>query len=544
MGVPGFFAWLLKNKNEYKTKMLITNKMVKKVKYLMMDINCLLHPCVSYIIDLYEKGLIDELNKDVLNRELLELFIWEKIQLSIDQMICIINPEILYLAVDGVAPMGKITQQRQRRYKYLYDASTTSFDKLFEKKPVSSIELTPGTKFMERLNNKFNEYVAHLNKSRLKCIYSSFMEEGEGEHKILQYIKNNVEKDKTIIIYGLDADLLFLSLIPGKSYDIYVMREEVFFKKFGESVKEEVYNDKNKYSLKREREKIQSYNYVEIRELHELINNLHIETNDFIIICFLIGNDFIPSILTLDIKSGGLDKIIDAYSKIKHKFKHDALKSIYNTSENKIVINHKFLKSLFTELLWTENNVWNKDKNFISDKKFIAEYNKLCLGEMFNIEFLNVPFTSSTEYISYYKGTDNIYNDNSSIVQHYINGIVWCTHYYFNKCISWKWSYPYMIAPLIKDIINYYPKKIILSIDKCKLIPVEQLILVIPKLLHKYVIDKDILEKFNKLHNIGYMFPTYYNIDVRKEKMYWKTLVNIPNVDYDEYITEIKLLNI
>ena len=37
MGVPGFFAWLLKNKKKLSTKKLIINEIDKKIKYLMID---------------------------------------------------------------------------------------------------------------------------------------------------------------------------------------------------------------------------------------------------------------------------------------------------------------------------------------------------------------------------------------------------------------------------------------------------------------------------------------------------------------------------
>ena len=36
---------------------------------------------------------------------------------------------------------------------------------------------------------------------------------GEGEHKLLQYIRNN-KQIYNYVIYGLDADLIFLALCP------------------------------------------------------------------------------------------------------------------------------------------------------------------------------------------------------------------------------------------------------------------------------------------------------------------------------------------
>ena len=58
MGVPGFFKWLKDNKKKLRSKNLIRDSINKKVKYLMLDTNCLLHPCVKSIKDNLKKDTI------------------------------------------------------------------------------------------------------------------------------------------------------------------------------------------------------------------------------------------------------------------------------------------------------------------------------------------------------------------------------------------------------------------------------------------------------------------------------------------------------
>ena len=67
-----------------------------------------------------------------------------------------------------------------------------------------------------------------------KIIVSTSNEEGEGEHKIFKYIRDNptFHKNHTTLIYGLDADLIMLSLnhLPI-SRNIFLFRETPEFVK-------------------------------------------------------------------------------------------------------------------------------------------------------------------------------------------------------------------------------------------------------------------------------------------------------------------------
>ena len=81
----------------------------------MLDTNCLLHPCMANILERYKNGEI-KINDNNKIREELEFHIWNKIEEYIDDIIDKVDAENIYIAIDGVAPIGKILQQRQRRY--------------------------------------------------------------------------------------------------------------------------------------------------------------------------------------------------------------------------------------------------------------------------------------------------------------------------------------------------------------------------------------------------------------------------------------------
>ena len=61
MGVPGFFAWLLK---KHKKSNIITSDIKTPVNILYIDTNCLIHPQCFKVLNFYNNTLaIDKLDK-------------------------------------------------------------------------------------------------------------------------------------------------------------------------------------------------------------------------------------------------------------------------------------------------------------------------------------------------------------------------------------------------------------------------------------------------------------------------------------------------
>lgn len=576
MGVPGFFKWLLDI--EKKNKNLIRCGINKKIKYLMLDANCLLHPCVNHVIQKIKSNNVN--NKHNYSRVKVEEEIWELITNRIDEMINTLQPEILYIAIDGVVPISKILQQRQRRHKYYYDNDIASKNEICNDiYPISSIELTPGTDYMERIHLKMIEYLKK--KKKIKYIYSSYHEEGEGEHKILKYIKTNIKDNDAIVIYGLDADLLFLALSAmittkdtcTEGIDMYIMREKPVFQN-----KEVDLDDSSNTE----------YNYVEIKELYNVISNttINIPVPDFIVICYLIGNDFMPHLLTITFKKKGLDKLINAYENVIKKIGKDKT-IVEKNKDSMFAINYDFLHELFIEIQYTERNIWRNinrpyrhtetngskgpyrhtETNGSIGPKRHTETNGSKghtgsngpAGPMVNtITEDKIEFKDENEYYNHYLGINELEinkNTKKYIVLKYIEGIEWCMNYYLNNRNSWSWGYSYPIAPLIQDIITYFPYQPHQpnigkdgstkgGYDGRLLCPMEQLILAIPRETYKYVLSTELIDKLRENKIIGYMFPLSYSIDINKDDLYWKCPVSIPTVDYDEYIREIKKIDI
>ena len=181
MGIPVYFKTLI---SDYGDSILHKDR-YDDINYFFFDLNCLIHPCA--------RGLNNEI--EIINKILDE----------IDKLIEYTNvKDIIYIAIDGVAPKMKMRQQRMRRYK-------SALERKYNNVSWNTNAISPGTKFMKSLNYSLKKHVCKYK----NIILDDSDNRGEGEHKILNYIRNNILKGK-ICIYGLDADLIQLALVSHK----------------------------------------------------------------------------------------------------------------------------------------------------------------------------------------------------------------------------------------------------------------------------------------------------------------------------------------
>ena|SRR5271166_2692968 len=110
MGVPGFFAWLLR---KYQNSNIVSEKINDEIDTLYLDANCLYHPQCHKVLDHYNNTLsVDQLEDKMISR----------ILQYVDFIINLVNPrKHTFIAVDGVAPLAKMNQQRKRRFRALKD---------------------------------------------------------------------------------------------------------------------------------------------------------------------------------------------------------------------------------------------------------------------------------------------------------------------------------------------------------------------------------------------------------------------------------------
>ena len=278
----------------------------------------------------------------------------------IDRLFAMVRPrKLLYMAIDGVAPRAKMNQQRSRRFRAAQEAKEKEEeeDKLREKLRKEGIKvpdkvkseafdsnvITPGTPFMGRLSAALQYYV-HLRLNTdpgwrgVKVIMSDASVPGEGEHKAMHYIrqqrgKKGFDPNTRHVVYGLDADLIMLALATHEP-NFWILREVVFQKNAPEpdvpSARDQILagpDARPKPAIARK-----PYQLLSVAVLREyLALDLQPMTagghraecpfvfdpervyDDFVFMCFFVGNDFLPHSPTLEIREGAIDLIMTIY---------------------------------------------------------------------------------------------------------------------------------------------------------------------------------------------------------------------------------------
>jgi 5'-3' exoribonuclease 2 len=327
---------------------------------LYLDMNGIIHPCCHP-----EDGLMPE-SEDVMYTNIINYT---------DRLIRILRPrKLLYIAIDGVAPRAKMNQQRARRYRAAQEALEQAreeakilnqFEKLGKALPNvrqlwDSNVITPGTPFLERIGHLLRWYVAdRMTNDPLwkllgfRVIISDAHAPGEGEHKIMDFIRRqrmqpSFNPNTTHCLYGADADLIMLGLATHE-VSFYIIREVVIHieeqrcylcNKSGhlpadcqgvltdeageEEESTEAPEDAESSALRK------PFQIISIPILREYLEHQFSRfadslpftfdfercIDDFVFICFFVGNDFLPHLPSLSIREGSVDQMLILYLEI------------------------------------------------------------------------------------------------------------------------------------------------------------------------------------------------------------------------------------
>lgn len=509
MGVKHFYIYISKN---FGKTCINKNKPSFKTKNIMnvcIDMNGIIHNCAQ---EIYEYGnfkkqrLLTKKNKLTLKNQ---LRLFNRICTNIDEIReCIQPSKRIILCTDGVAGIGKMAQQRQRRFKSAED---------FDENEFNSHCISTGTKFMSYLSKYIDWYIRFKQNTddewkRLEVVFSNEKVPGEGEHKIINYIRKFGKESESFCIHGLDADLIMLGMSLNKN-DIYILRDNI--SRYGgyESHLIDI------SQLKREILGRISWNDDEDKKVPFYKDK---GITDFVFMCFLVGNDFLPNIPSLAILDGGIDSMIDVYKSVGKEYGHI-------TKSKRVLGNMLELKSLEVFL----GTLAQYEKGLLEEKyKNISQFiddpllKKYFDGNKFDFEGYKKEFYQTKV------GIDNE-EDKEEVCMNYIEGLDWVINYYKIGMPSWTWYYRRFYAPFLSDIAdcvknyNYDWKK---NIGQ-PLTSIEQLMCVLPKcsqhLLPKPY-DTQLIKQFPQY------YPTEIKVDCTGKRREWEGIVIVSMVDTDK----------
>jgi len=351
MGIPSYFSNIVK----YHKQIIKQLSLLPVVHNLYMDTNGLVYDAVRIIgsnagisNDDYESAIIDTVCQRI--KEYIEL----------------INPKYsVFIAFDGVAPVAKLNQQRERRYKswfttiveqainrkndakdilkndndkYIRDRQSDDINKTV-RKAWNTSSITPGTQFMIKLNNRMRDFIETQVRatSSLKYIYSGSDIAGEGEHKLFEHIRANPahHKDTTTLIYGLDADLIMLCLNHLHiSENIYLYRDTPDFIQSLDSnlsKTENYFLDIPSFACSLEKLMRETkatgvapeMSFVAPTAESKLEVSSTIITpqviaaiDDYILMTFMLGNDFMPHFPSINLRTTGMNVLLQSYAHV------------------------------------------------------------------------------------------------------------------------------------------------------------------------------------------------------------------------------------
>lgn len=481
MGIPSYFSYILKNHNVIKR--LDHHKHKNNIDILLMDCNSIIY------------NIVYSLNTNN-NSNLNINIIIEKVFKEIKKHIKFINPRHLcIIAFDGVAPLAKMKQQRDRRYK---SAIFNSYKKSESRIVFDTSQITPGTDFMNQLTKTLKKsFDTHTNSFNCNVKFTGTTDEGEGEHKLFEFIREfkTYCQKKTIYIYGLDSDLIILSLEHLKYTSNIVLYRDTFKKN----------TDRQNKSIENDRLQSNMFDIMDMTDFSQsILREIKLENEqtpqqritDYALLSFFLGNDFLPHSPILPIRTFGISELIRSYrNTVDNNIGYN-----YLTNKNKIIWSN--IKSLCQFISLREKEYIKKEIYHLSNEHDIkqkhkkSEYIQDQKCRQSSIYLIEPDYNGWQkryyEYMFLSEPTDEFIKN---VCIKYLEGLQWCLYYYTDRCVDYKWVYPYYYPPLFSDLVKYIPEYSCELFDKRNIqntiTPLEQLTYVLPptsyNLLPEYI---------------------------------------------------------
>lgn len=577
MGVPKFYRWL--SERYPQINMLLSDQsLLPEIDNMYLDMNGIIHACTH-------PNDADVSQTLTLREMMLAIFRY------IDRMVTeIVKPKkVLFMAIDGCAPRAKMNQQRSRRFRAAQDrmdlvakarerGETIDDENMFD-----SNCITPGTEFMEQVGKHIRWFIRKKMKEDplwrdLEITFSGHDVPGEGEHKIMQHIRElrareDFSPNTRHCMYGQDADLIMLGLATHEPH-FTLLREVV---KFNTGFTRGGAPSARATILRQTKEaQYQLLNLAVLREYIEVDLALGCGysvdkerlVDDFIFLTFLVGNDFLPHLPTLDIGEHAFDLIFSLYKELLEE------KEGYLTKDGELCDLPR-LERLFAMIGQQEaeilaNREFEDKKDAAKKRRFkdapamMTEEEEEEAEELRQREYEeaiqealgNAPAGESKRLDDgmggdggglitkdyrgrYYYDKFNVVASTavgreylSTLAERYLEGLMWCLAYYVKGCVSWTWYYPYHYGPMLIDMhgLNDMSSRISFELGQ-PFKPFQQLLGCLPPASKKLLPKSYQWIMTAEASPLISSYPPTFKIDQNGKKSPWEAVVLLPFID-------------
>jgi len=562
MGVKHFYYWYSRNFKEcvYKT-------LPFPVAILAIDMNGLFHGCAQKV---YRYGEFADsvpiragaslirpgagvsratdglrLSMTTEQQEKYRKKLFEEVCNKVDDLRKQVKPSTkLVLCVDGVAGLGKMNQQRQRRFRSCQerkDNAVTSNIPLAQQAGIPAFNsnmFTPGTMLMDDLTRYIDRFIRRKQSScpewhALEVIFSNEKAPGEGEHKIMHYVRNHSTPKETVCIHGMDGDLVMLGLMLPTSnvviareqgyYDMEYISITEFRAKLLQEMNWTLPSHTHTYGSVPESSADAAAAAPPPRAADPMAFHANRAIHDFVVLCFMVGNDFLPTVPALSIMDGGLPLMFRTYR--NHGYVHG---HITYTNQTGVHFTMKsmghFLEALskmeseLIERKYFSNATFFRDPLFEQnlDRKNKKVHLDLLRRDYYASKFASSPVTPE------------------ELVHKYIEGMVWVVNYYRTGIPDWLWSFPYLYGPFLFDLAKYWKNFKPKPFTKHQPVdPFLQLMMVLPPDDQKEMVPSAIHPMTDRA--LQSYFPERIEIDLGGKKKEWEGIVLIPMIPFEGF---------
>ncbi|KAJ0173442.1 hypothetical protein K1T71_010591 [Dendrolimus kikuchii] len=653
MGVPAFFRWLSRKypcvivecveqrPTDVDGQLVYADSSLpnpNSIEFdnLYLDMNGIIHPCT------HPEDKAPPKDEDEMMVAIFE---------CIDRLFRIVRPrKLLYMAIDGVAPRAKMNQQRSRRFR----ASKETQEKIEEVARIRS-ELqakgaylpperpkeahfdsnciTPGTPFMDRLSKCLHYYIHdRLNTDPgwkgIKVVLSDANVPGEGEHKIMDYIRRqraqpDHDPNTQHVLCGADADLIMLGLATHEP-NFTIIREEFKPNKdrpcdvcgqLGHEMKECTGTSPDAAMVRSDPAfgNQDSFIFVRLSVLREYLErdlqmpglpfpyDFERALDDWVFMCFFVGNDFLPHLPSLEIREGAVDRLVNLYKNCVHKT------SGWITDSGNVELNR--VQVIMTELGRVEDEIFRKRHHTelgfrARDKAKKRQQQRVNFGLLEKTQFAPKPINQGGSKMSnvrqeaanirlagmqsvaaheeregrgrkrtaaeagladddededkhdevrlweegfkerYYESKFEVSSDNLEfryrVALQYVRGLCWVLRYYYQGCASWKWYFPYHYAPFASDFVNISGLSTQFEKETEPFRPLEQLMGVFPAASSQHVPKPWATLMSDPFSPIIDFYPIDFKIDLNGKRFAWQGVALLPFVDEERLFKALK----